>query len=273
MKYYITINQYAAVANKLELDMLDLAIFDFIKDFSNSANCRHYQLEGEDYIWISHDMIMSALPLLGIKTKQGIINRIDKLVKAEIIEKCPDNSIYNKSLYKFGKNYDLLVNVGLNGLERYPSTKIDTPKPNLRPPLNENLDNNIIYNNNKKNNILINKNIIKKESQEEIFEETKIDKTSKRLYRNSDVFKLAESTPEEFIRKFNGAEYKQIDLLYYHQVVADWSDQKDMKRTNNGWLATIRNFIRSDKERGRLHLLTQQSMNVGAAMDYLNNDL
>ena len=35
MKYTILINQYAAVKSGLDLDLIDLAIFDFIKDFFN----------------------------------------------------------------------------------------------------------------------------------------------------------------------------------------------------------------------------------------------
>ena len=41
MKYNISINQFAAVRNGFakDLDLIDLAIFDFIKDFANSSKC------------------------------------------------------------------------------------------------------------------------------------------------------------------------------------------------------------------------------------------
>ena len=52
---------------------------------------------------------------------------------------------------------------------------------------------------------------------------------------------------------FAGAEYQDIDIVYYYHAVADWSDSSNTKRTDRGWLATIRNFIRSDMERGKLH--------------------
>lgn len=82
----------------------------------------------------------------------------------------------------------------------------------------------------------------------------------------------------EFEKKFATPEFQQVDMVYYFHAVSDWSDQKNMKRTKNGWLATVRNFIRSDIEKGRLHLkpMYQQAkskMNVQEAMDFLNDKL
>ena len=76
---------------------------------------------------------------------------------------------------------------------------------------------------------------------------------------------------------FNTPEFAPVDLVYYFHCVADWSDQKNMKRTKNGWLATVRNFIRGDVERKKLHLKTehqapQNRINVAGAMEYLKDD-
>ena len=50
-----------------------------------------------------------------------------------------------------------------------------------------------------------------------------------------------------------------------------------MKRTKSGWLATVRNFIRGDVERKKLHLKlehqqTKKNVDVYGAMEFLNND-
>ena len=50
-----------------------------------------------------------------------------------------------------------------------------------------------------------------------------------------------------------------------------------MKRTKNGWLATVRNFIRGDVERNKLHLKPQfqqskSKINVSDAVSFLNKD-
>ena len=76
---------------------------------------------------------------------------------------------------------------------------------------------------------------------------------------------------------FNDEEFKKIDLIYYFNAVCDWSDTKQgVKRTKRGWVATIRNFIRGDSERGKLHLKQDykhegKKINVVGAMDFLND--
>lgn len=122
------------------------------------------------------------------------------------------------------------------------------------PPVQETCTNNIICKDN--NNIPYN-----------IAEQTNLHgdaldnaKGQKTLFRNSEVFSLAyveAGDYSQFEAQFRGAEYQDIDLVYYFHSVADWSDSSNTKRTARGWLATIRNFIRSDIERGRLHRLTK----------------
>jgi hypothetical protein len=79
----------------------------------------------------------------------------------------------------------------------------------------------------------------------------------------------------EFEEKFSSPEFANIDLVYYFHAVADWSDQKDMKRTKNGWLATVRNFIRGDAEKNKVKLKPQYNDNkfdMEGALKFLNND-
>lgn len=56
---------------------------------------------------------------------------------------------------------------------------------------------------------------------------------------------------EAFRAQFQKPEYQQIDLYYYWQAVADWSAQGGKKKRD--WIATARNFMRGDSEKGRLH--------------------
>lgn len=78
------------------------------------------------------------------------------------------------------------------------------------------------------------------------------------------------------LAKFSGEEYKSIDMEYYYHAVKDWSDSSNVMRTEVGWYATIRNFIRGDIERNKLHLKpeyqTQQGgkVNVDDALNFLN---
>lgn len=113
-------------------------------------------------------------------------------------------------------------------------------------------------------------------------EQTESKKDKKTLFRNSDIYALVKFDENgvgidysEFEKKYATPEFAPVDLVYYFHVVADWSDQKNMKRTKNGWLATVRNFIRGDVERKKVHLkkehqAPQTQLNVSGAMDFLN---
>ena len=112
------------------------------------------------------------------------------------------------------------------------------------------------------------------------------DKDKKRtsIFRNSEVYKLVKFTPDgnndysEFEKLFATPEFERVDLVYYFHAVADWSETKQgLKRTRTGWIATVRNFIRGDVEKKKLHLkpeyqAPQKKLDVADAMEFLNND-
>lgn len=54
-----------------------------------------------------------------------------------------------------------------------------------------------------------------------------------------------------FAAEFTAPEFADVDMVYYYHAVADWSAQKGKKMKD--WIATARNFIRSDMEKGKLH--------------------
>ena len=157
MKYTILINQYAAVKNGFDLDIIDLAIFDFIKDFANSPNCMKIQTPEGMFFWVSHKLVMNALPLLNIKTSQGLSRRIENLINAGVLKKHPNCDKYSKTLYSFGEKYELLTFEQTLGSE----TEFSTPNQKFKGGTNKSLgvatneslgDNNINNNNNKREN-------------------------------------------------------------------------------------------------------------------------
>ena len=54
-----------------------------------------------------------------------------------------------------------------------------------------------------------------------------------------------------FAAEFTAPEFSDVDIVYYYHAVADWSAQKGKKMKD--WIATARNFIRGDMEKGKLH--------------------
>lgn len=140
-KYNILINQRAVIENNLDLDLIDCAIFDFIKSFSNSPRCTKIQADDGIFFWISHKLIIEQMPLLGIKTPQGIIKRIDKLIIAGMIERSANCEALGKSIYRFGPAYDKMEFTPHN-------ESLGFPQQEFRVPHNESLGNNNINNNN-----------------------------------------------------------------------------------------------------------------------------
>ena len=108
MKYTILINQKTVIEAGLDLDLSDMAIFDYIKDFVHSERCSKIETPEGLFFWISHQKVISDMPMIGVKTRQGIIKRIDNLIREGVLVKHPDCQKYGKSLYRFGQNYDLL---------------------------------------------------------------------------------------------------------------------------------------------------------------------
>jgi len=56
---------------------------------------------------------------------------------------------------------------------------------------------------------------------------------------------------EDFAAQFAAPDYNGIDVCYYYNAVKDWSAQKGKKMKD--WIATARNFMRSDMEKNKLH--------------------
>lgn len=61
---------------------------------------------------------------------------------------------------------------------------------------------------------------------------------------------------DAFAAEFKAPEFADVDIVYYFHAVADWSAQKGKKMKD--WIATARNFIRGDIEKGKLHRLSEE---------------
>lgn len=151
MKYTILINQKAVVDNALNLDILDLAIFDYIKDFCHSNWIKQFLDNWKTYYWISYQKIIKDMPLLWIKSKSWIYKRIKKLTDCKVLESHKDNQSLSQSFFAFWLNYKLLI----WGNSKSENISSDTPPENhdpywnsSLPPSDENHDNNIINNSN-----------------------------------------------------------------------------------------------------------------------------
>lgn len=96
----------SAVTMGLKVDFIDLCIYDCITSFMFTDKCRKVIIHNDTYYWINPSFIIKELPLLGITTERGINKRIDNLINAELLIRCPQNQSLKASYYKVGKKYE-----------------------------------------------------------------------------------------------------------------------------------------------------------------------
>lgn len=254
MKYTIVINQAAAVALGKGLDLSDMAILDYIGSFANSQACLRVNTPEGIFFWVSHKKIIDDMPLLGITTPRGIAKRIDKLIEADILRKHPQCDLYQKTLYTFGFGYDKVVYTPeqefqpLNNGSTPPEFSFGGPL-NFRSGDNTNSDYKFINNT-----------------------ESKHAREKKMLFRQSATAALVSGNDfSKFERAFADLAEEGVDLVYYYHAVADWSDSSDTKRTERGWGATIRNFVRGDMQKGCVRKVGGGAPSF--SMEYLKGEL
>lgn len=113
MQYNILINQKSVVDNDLigKLDLVDLALFDFVYHFMNSESPKKQTFtdNGITYVEIRLTLIQKEMPLLGIKTRYTFINKMNNLIDAGLIERYERNTKENRCGFKKGKNFSIFV--------------------------------------------------------------------------------------------------------------------------------------------------------------------
>lgn len=141
MNYTIEINQFAGEKHFPDLDIIDLAIFDYIRKFYPSTE-KYTDTLGV-WFWISHKKIIDDMPKLKIKSKAGIIKRVNNLIDVGIIDRHPNIKNIGRSYYKVGAKWDLL-------------TKFTPSQQESTPPINENQEGGINENQEDYNTIIDN---------------------------------------------------------------------------------------------------------------------
>lgn len=101
-------------------------------------------------------------------------------------------------------------------------------------------------------------------------------KDKKTTFKDSEVYSLIVRNnviDSKMLQEFVGR-YDDVDLDFYLAKVFDWSEQNaEVHRTNSGWIATIRAFIRKDEQWGTLQVRESKrakKITTDEAIDYLN---
>ena len=112
---YINLNQRAFIdfglKSGVKVDLIDATITSWLIQFMNAPKTKKILVNGEAYTLIRYSKILSDNPLIMIKTKRAMINRINKLLGLGIIEKrvVNENNIKNSYFKLTELAYNVIV--------------------------------------------------------------------------------------------------------------------------------------------------------------------
>ena len=297
MEYSLLIDQNFAC--RKDLTLTEAACMAVV--FTFPRWCNSYCIDGVTYYWYSEKKVSEDFPLVF-----GCAKRVQKNLKAladkgyfilsklgnkKVIAFTDKCRLYGKLEPENGQDLDRKRSEEPeNGqdLDRKRSEetenglKVDRKRSKSGPKtvraLYMNTISNNDYNNNKSNNA---KNgffafvgdIPQKEEGEKI---RGTSEKNKCLFENSRFFDF-----ELFRKCFNTPEFEKVDLVYYYNVVKDWSASKG--RMQKDWIAQTRNIIRADYRRGQIKytsdsgegksvILGNSGLSYGDLLGVLNED-
>ena len=283
MEYSLLIDQNFAC--RKDLTLTEAACMAVV--FTFPRWCNSYCIDGVTYYWYSEKKVSEDFPLVF-----GCAKRVQKNLKA-----LADKGYFilsklgNKKVIAFTDKcrlYGKLEPENGQDLDRKRSEepengpKVDRKRSESGPKtvraLYKNTISNNDYNNNKSNNA---KNgffafvgdIPQKEEGEKI---RGTSEKNKCLFEKSRFFDF-----ELFRECFNTPEFEKVDLVYYYNVVKDWSASKG--RMQKDWIAQTRNIIRADYRRGQIKytsdsgeeksvILGNSGLSYGDLLGVLNED-
>lgn len=109
MKYNININQRAIVEMGFDLDLVDAAIIDFIHSWVVQGGILKKDFYDNTYYWLDYKYMAKEMPLLGIKSKDGVYRRLKKICNQGILIPHPHNQASGKPYFAFGPKFKHLL--------------------------------------------------------------------------------------------------------------------------------------------------------------------
>ena len=283
MEYSLLIDQNFAC--RKDLTLTEAACMAVV--FTFPRWCNSYCIDGVTYYWYSEKKVSEDFPLVF-----GCAKRVQKNLKAladkgyfilsklgnkKVIAFTDKCRLYGKLEPENGQDLDRKRSEEPeNGLKVDRKRSESGPK-TVRALYKYTISNNE-YNNNKSNNA---KNgffaFVGDTPQKE--EGEKIRGTSE---KNKCLFEKSRFFDFELFREcFNTPEFEKVDLVYYYNVVKDWSASKG--RMQKDWIAQTRNIIRADYRRGQIKytsdsgeeksvILGNSGLSYGDLLGVLNED-
>ena len=283
MEYSLLIDQNFAC--RKDLTLTEAACMAVV--FTFPRWCNSYCIDGVTYYWYSEQKVSEDFPLVF-----GCAKRVQKNLKAladkgyfilsklgnkKVIAFTDKCRLYGKLESENGQDLDRKRSEEPENGQDLDRKRSESGPKTVRALYMNTISNND-YNNNKSNNA---KNgffafvgdIPQKEEGEKI---RGTSEKNKCLFENSRFFDF-----ELFRKCFNTPEFEKVDLVYYYNVVKDWSASKG--RIQKDWIAQTRNIIRADYRRGQIKytsdsgegksvILGNSGLSYGDLLGVLNED-
>ena len=283
MEYSLLIDQNFAC--RKDLTLTEAACMAVV--FTFPRWCNSYCIDGVTYYWYSEKKVSEDFPLVF-----GCAKRVQKNLKAladkgyfilsklgnkKVIAFTDKCRLYGKLEPENGQDLDRKRSEEPENGPKVDRKRSESGPKTVRALYKYTISNND-YNNNKSNNA---KNgffafvgdIPQKEEGEKI---RGTSEKNKCLFEKSRFFDF-----ELFRECFNTPEFEKVDLVYYYNVVKDWSASKG--RMQKDWIAQTRNIIRADYRRGQIKytsdsgeeksvILGNSGLSYGDLLGVLNED-
>lgn len=85
------------------LDCTDAVLIRYIIDFYNTDKMAKINVDGVEYFWLKYEYVIEQLPILGIKSKDGLYRRMKKYVECGIMKHYTKRAGGTYSCYLFNK--------------------------------------------------------------------------------------------------------------------------------------------------------------------------
>ncbi len=102
MKFTIEgLSQKFLASNRL--DCTDAVLLRYIIDFYNTDKMAKVSVDGVEYFWLKYEYVIEQLPIIGIKSKDGLYRRMKKYVDCGVMKHYTKRSGGTYSCYRFDK--------------------------------------------------------------------------------------------------------------------------------------------------------------------------
>lgn len=108
-KYNILINQKAIVDNNIDIALDEAVILSYLMDLKASSSMETMIDYGKEWMWVAHGKVIKDLPILGIKTTQSILNKINRLIELGFVERHNGSLRTRRSYYRLTSKCSLVI--------------------------------------------------------------------------------------------------------------------------------------------------------------------